>query len=250
MNNLSKHIQRGDITVKSKKQSVEGGVSKASSRSQKEYQLYLQSGSKNKPIEKPVEKPVNKPVNKSKEVSIQRNHKPKNESTIRIIKQANKKKSKHKFTRKKPSKIKDINEIEKSISNARDISNARNISNAREVKGENDQSNISNARKVKGENDQRNIKRNTKRSLKRHSQRSTHKHKKNSRKISIKHKKVSVKEIDKVEKKIASIRNKNPTDIRKELEKEGIKVSGKSNRLLKDIYFYSKVCNIQIQHEK
>ena len=39
-------------------------------------------------------------------------------------------------------------------------------------------------------------------------------------------------------------------DIKKELERQGIKVSGKSNRLLKDIYLYSKVCNINIKHEK
>ena len=52
-----------------------------------------------------------------------------------------------------------------------------------------------------------------------------------------------------VEQKINSIRNKKSSVIKKELEKEGIKVSGKSNRLLKDIYFYSKVCNINIKHE-
>ena len=37
--------------------------------------------------------------------------------TIRIIKQENKNKSKNKFTRKKPSKVKDINEIEMKIEN-------------------------------------------------------------------------------------------------------------------------------------
>ena len=37
---------------------------------------------------------------------------------------------------------------------------------------------------------------------------------------------------------------------REELEKQGVKVSGKSDRLLKDIYLYSKVCNINITHEK
>ena len=36
---------------------------------------------------------------------------------------------------------------------------------------------------------------------------------------------------------------------KKELEKQGVKVSGKSDRLLKDIYLYSKVCNINIKHE-
>ena len=39
-------------------------------------------------------------------------------------------------------------------------------------------------------------------------------------------------------------------EIKQELEKEGIKVSGKSKRLLKDIYLYSKVCGINIRHEK
>ena len=46
------------------------------------------------------------------------------------------------------------------------------------------------------------------------------------------------------------IRGKNKEEIRKELENQGLKVSGKSNRLLRDIYLYSKVCNINIQHEK
>ena len=53
-----------------------------------------------------------------------------------------------------------------------------------------------------------------------------------------------------VETKIKEIRKKKSDDIKKELEKDGIKVSGKSKRLLKDIYLYSKVCNINIQHEK
>ena len=45
------------------------------------------------------------------------------------------------------------------------------------------------------------------------------------------------------------IRNTKTDEIKKELEKQGVKVSGKSDRLLKDIYLYSKVCNINIQHE-
>ena len=55
--------------------------------------------------------------------------------------------------------------------------------------------------------------------------------------------------VEQIERKIMSIRNKSSKDIRSELSKEGIQVSGKSNRLLKDIYFYSKVCNINIRHE-
>ena len=50
-------------------------------------------------------------------------------------------------------------------------------------------------------------------------------------------------------KKINEIRKTKTTEIKKELEKEGIKVSGKSNRLLKDIYLYSKLCGINIKHE-
>tara|TARA_B110000914_G_C15286066_1_gene364375 strand:- start:444 stop:647 length:204 start_codon:yes stop_codon:yes gene_type:complete len=65
-----------------------------------------------------------------------------------------------------------------------------------------------------------------------------------------KHKKISEKDIHKVQKHIEEIRSKKTEDIKLELEKEGIKVSGKSKRLLKDIYLYSKVCGINIQHEK
>ena len=46
------------------------------------------------------------------------------------------------------------------------------------------------------------------------------------------------------------IRSKKTEDIKKELKDQGIKVSGKSNRLLKDIYLYSRMCNINIKHEK
>ena len=53
-----------------------------------------------------------------------------------------------------------------------------------------------------------------------------------------------------VESKMKEIRSKKTEDIKKELKEQGIKVSGKSNRLLKDIYLYSKMCNINIKHEK
>ena len=77
------------------------------------------------------------------------------------------------------------------------------------------------------------------------------KSKSKSRKISIKSKKkINNKQIEILEKHINQIRTKKPTDIKKELEKDGIKVSGKSNRLLKDIYLYSKICGINIIHEK
>ena len=58
------------------------------------------------------------------------------------------------------------------------------------------------------------------------------------------------KDIKQVSNKMREIRNTNKDEIKKELEKQGVKVSGKSDRLLKDIYLYSKVCNINIQYEK
>ena len=53
-----------------------------------------------------------------------------------------------------------------------------------------------------------------------------------------------------MQKHIETIRSKKTSEIKKELETNGIQVTGKSNRLLKDIYLYSKVSGINIQHEK
>jgi hypothetical protein len=87
------------------------------------------------------------------------------------------------------------------------------------------------------------IKKDKKRSNKKSNKRSNNRfNKNNSNKSSY--------SMKKVENKIKEIRNKKTTDIKSELEKNGIKVSGKSDTLLRDIYFYSKVCNINIKHEK
>ena len=92
-----------------------------------------------------------------------------------------------------------------------------------------------------------------KRSSKKRSKRSTKRHtrriKTKGRNVKINHKHVSPDDMKRIENKILSIRNKTAKDIKEALEKDGIKVSGKSTRLLKDIYFYSKVCNINIRHE-
>ena len=72
---------------------------------------------------------------------------------------------------------------------------------------------------------------------------------KTNRKISIRNKKLGEKDIKNVSQKMRQIRTTKTDEIKKELEKQGVKVSGKSDRLLKDIYLYSKVCNINIQHE-
>jgi|TARA_B110000881_G_C18237224_1_gene346724 hypothetical protein len=62
--------------------------------------------------------------------------------------------------------------------------------------------------------------------------------------------KIGDSDLKKIEQHIEVIRKKRSEEIKQELEKEGIRVSGKSKRLLKDIYLYSKMCNIQINHEK
>jgi len=70
-----------------------------------------------------------------------------------------------------------------------------------------------------------------------------------SRRVSIKKKKITENDISNIQKYIETIRSKKTNDIKKELEGDGIVVSGKSNRLLKDIYLYSKLGGIRIIHE-
>jgi len=71
-----------------------------------------------------------------------------------------------------------------------------------------------------------------------------------NRMIRMRNENLGEKDIKHVSNKMREIRNTNKDEIKKELEKQGVKVSGKSDRLLKDIYLYSKVCNINIQYEK
>ena len=81
--------------------------------------------------------------------------------------------------------------------------------------------------------------------------RSNHRSKsKPTRKVSVKTLSFDEDNIKKVETRMKEIRGKNTYEIKQELEKQGLKVTGKSNRLLRDIYLYSKVCNINIHHEK
>ena len=71
-----------------------------------------------------------------------------------------------------------------------------------------------------------------------------------NRRVSIKNSTFSDKYFKDMQVKLKEIRNKKSDEIKKELEKKGVKVSGKSNRLLRDIYLYSKLSNINITHEK
>jgi hypothetical protein len=71
-----------------------------------------------------------------------------------------------------------------------------------------------------------------------------------NRKVSIKNSTFNDKDLKDIQIKLKEIRNKKSDEIKKELEKKGVKVSGKSKRLLRDIYLYSKLSNINITHEK
>ena len=57
------------------------------------------------------------------------------------------------------------------------------------------------------------------------------------------------KDIDKIQTKLKSIKSKTNDEIKKELEKQGLKLSGKSPSILKDIYMYSQLCGINIKRE-
>ena len=90
---------------------------------------------------------------------------------------------------------------------------------------------------------------NTRQTIRIKNNRSKNNRSKTNRKISIQNKKLGEKDIKNVSQKMRQIRSTKTDEIKKELEKQGVKVSGKSDRLLKDIYLYSKVCNINITHE-
>jgi cell division septation protein DedD len=72
----------------------------------------------------------------------------------------------------------------------------------------------------------------------------------NNRRVSVKNSNFNEKDFKQIQNKLKEIRSKKSEDIKKELEAKGVKVTGKSNRLLRDIYLYSKLSNINITHEK
>jgi len=73
---------------------------------------------------------------------------------------------------------------------------------------------------------------------------------KKGKRISVtKVRKLSNKDVDTIQSKLKSIKGKSSDEIKKELDKQGIKVSGKSPSILKDIYMYSQLCGINIKRE-
>ena len=89
-------------------------------------------------------------------------------------------------------------------------------------------------------------KRSTTRSLTR---RRTYDPKKGKRISLTKTRKLSNKDVQSIQSKLKDIKKKSTEEIKKELDKEGIQVSGKSPSILKDIYMYSKLCGINIKRE-
>jgi len=73
---------------------------------------------------------------------------------------------------------------------------------------------------------------------------------KKGKRISVtKVRKLSKKDVNNIQSKIKDIKKKSTADIKKELDKQGIQVSGKSPEILKDIYMYSQLCGINIKRE-
>ena len=74
--------------------------------------------------------------------------------------------------------------------------------------------------------------------------------KKGGKRISVsKIRHLSNKDVNNIQSKLKSIKGKSNEDIKKELDKQGIQVSGKSPSILKDIYMYSQLCGINIKRE-
>ena len=199
------------------------------------YSQYLRGEVSRDPIDTNKKTDNPKPENSQvKDISLKPTERVKR-ADIKIIRRPSSKKSKNRFTRKSHGKVsadKDLNAIEKQIallSRKTEPSVAKTEPSVIELK--------------------KSVRRDTKRHAKR-AHRSRHRSNvPKGRKVSIRKKRIKPEHVEQIERKIMSIRNKSSKDIRSELSKEGIQVSGKSNRLLKDIYFYSKVCNINIRHE-
>lgn len=189
-----------------------------------------------------------------------------------------KSRSRSRSNKKKKVIIKDINDIEKRMkilmNNERSNKNVNTSSDNKANKSKNSKTNnssdpkseksnpttkstklshtsnnISHKNHNNKSNDKTSSKNNLKEDKKRSTKRRNSRNNKRNRSIIVKSKQITDKDISTIHKKINQIRGKKPDEIREILKKKGIKVTGKSNRLLKDIYLYSSVCNINITHE-
>ena len=75
-------------------------------------------------------------------------------------------------------------------------------------------------------------------------------HHKKGKRISVtKTRNLSNKDISTIQSKLKDIRKKSNKEIQAELEKQGVKLSGKSPSIMKDVYMYSQLCGINIKRE-
>lgn len=75
-------------------------------------------------------------------------------------------------------------------------------------------------------------------------------HHKKGKRISVtKTRKFSNKDISTIQSKLKDIKKKSNKEIQAELEKQGVKLSGKSPSIMKDVYMYSQLCGINIKRE-
>ena len=75
-------------------------------------------------------------------------------------------------------------------------------------------------------------------------------HHKKGKRISVtKTRNLSNKDISTIQSKLKDIRKKSNKEIQVELEKQGVKLSGKSPSIMKDVYMYSQLCGINIKRE-
>jgi len=73
---------------------------------------------------------------------------------------------------------------------------------------------------------------------------------KRGKRISVtKTRKYSNKDVSTIQNKLKEIKGKSDNQIKEELEKQGVKLSGKSPTLMKDIYMYTQLCGINIKRE-
>ena len=200
---------------------------------------------KKNPVPKPVPKPTEKSVSDSKKISVSatKQAKAKPEQPVKVIRQTPKATKQRRS--KKTSGIspqKDIFQIQKKIQETQKP--VQEPSQPKEpVK-----------KPVQKPSEDRRRRRSRSRSKTRRRSKSRVKdHKRQmqrSRKQTQNSSEDDTEDIETIKQKIQDIRNKKSKYIREHLEKQGVRVSGKSDRLLKDIYFYSTVCNINIRHEQ
>ena len=75
-------------------------------------------------------------------------------------------------------------------------------------------------------------------------------HHKRGKRISVtKVRRYSNKDISKIQSRLKDIKKKSDKQIKEELEKRGVKLSGKSPSIMKDVYMYSQLCGINIKRE-